>query len=87
MATINITTTPAQDAVIQRVLDPANADRAAQTPPLVALSIPQYIMSILVSAFRGWKTKHAVEDTNALQTAWEAATPGQRTAARNALGL
>lgn len=88
MATIpQMTTTAAQDLVIQRELNKVNAANAAKIPPVAAMTIPQYVTSILVSAFNGWKAQQAREDTDGLKTAWEAATPAQRTAARTALGL
>lgn len=87
MATINLTSTAAQDVIIQRILDKVNADNAAKTPPIAAMTIPQYITSILVGAFQGWKQTQDREDLNALTTAWETATPAQKTSVRSTLGV
>jgi hypothetical protein len=87
MATINLVSTAGQDVIIQRVLDKVNAERAAQVPPLAALTIPQYITSILVSAFQGWKQHQDQEDLEALKTAWSTATTTQKNQVKTTLGV
>lgn len=69
MATFTITTTPAQDAGIQRALDRFNADRAAQTPPLPAVTANQYVTGVIRAAFDSWKQQKDADDQAAVATA------------------
>lgn len=87
MASITINTTPAQDAVIQRIVDKVNTERASQNPPLPALDISGYVQHILTEAFKSWKSQQDDEDVSSMKAAWASATPAERNQIRTILRM
>lgn len=54
MATYTFTTAAAHDAAIQVRVDAVNAERAARTPPLAALTPEQYLRGLFAGMFKSW---------------------------------
>lgn len=53
---------PATKALLTRLLARENARRAAQSPPLVALTLEQYVRDLIVDMVRGYKVQSAGQD-------------------------
>ena len=49
-------------ALLTRLLTRENARRAAQTPPLAALTLEQYVRDLIVDMVRGYKVQSAGQD-------------------------
>jgi hypothetical protein len=87
MASFTVTSNARQDAGIARTLARVNAERAAQRPPLGALTADQYVLATVRAAFDSWTAQSDDEDATTVHLGYTAATPAQRNAARAALGL
>ena len=86
MATISLTTTAQQDAVLARLLIAQNADRIAQQlAPYV--DVPAMVRGILVGAVQSWRAQQDQEDTAQVGKAYVEATPAKQASVRSTLGL
>jgi hypothetical protein len=59
MATYNINTSRLEEAGLSQALAQANAQRAAQVPPLPALTAAQYLAQLVSQALRGWVDQYS----------------------------
>ena len=57
-----LSVTAMNKAVLTRLLTRENARRAAQTPPLAALTLEQYVRDLIVDMVRGYKVQNAGQD-------------------------
>lgn len=84
---ITITPTAPQQAKLDEALIYVNEQRAAQVPPLPALNENQWAGMELLQRVKAILSESGSNKVHKLAVAYENATPAQRTAARNALGL
>jgi hypothetical protein len=85
---ITLTTTAAQDTILERLRLKTNAERAAQEPPLAPLvDVKALVVSILTNAVQSYRQQQIAEDLAAVGAVYEAGTNAQRTAIRTAAGL
>jgi len=86
MATITLTTTTAQDAILARLLIAQNADRMAQQlAPYV--DVPAMVRGILGDAVKSWKAAQEQEDLRMVGAAYNAASSTTQASVRSTLGL
>ena len=88
MATITLTTTAAQDAILARLLIAQNAERAAKTPPDPPYAdVQAMVRGILVAAVQSWRAQQEQEDTVKVGKAYVDAAPATQATVRSTLGL
>ncbi len=86
--TITLTTTAAQDVILERLRVRTNGDRAAQTPPLAPLAdIPALVTAVLTNAVLSYRQQQTAEDIALVGAAYDAGNAAVKTAIRNAAGL
>lgn len=86
--TINLTTTAAQDVILERLRVKTNLERAALSPPLSALAdIPALVTNILTDAVLSYRSQQLGEDAAAVSAVYIAGSNATRTAIRTAAGL
>ena len=86
MATITLTTTASQDAILARRLLAQNADRIAQQLAPYA-DVPAMVRGILVTAVQSWRAQQDDEDLRQVGRAYVDATPAKQATVRSTLGL
>ena len=86
MATITLTTTAAQDAVLARLLIAQNADRIAQQLAPYA-DVPAMVRGIIVGAVQSWRAQQEQEDTARVGKAYVDASPATQATVRSTLGF
>jgi len=86
MATITLTTTTAQDAILARLLIAQNAERAAQQLAPYA-DVPAMVRGILVAAVQSWRAQQDDEDLRKVGAAYVAAPSATQASVRSTLGL
>ena len=86
MATITLTTTANQDAILARLLIAQNADRAAQQLAPYA-DAPAMVRGILVAAVQSWRAQQNDEDLRQVGAAYVAAPSATQATVRSTLGL
>ena len=86
MATITLTTTAAQDAILARLLIAQNAERAAQQLAPYA-DVPAMVRGILVAAVQSWRAQQEQEDRATVGDAYNGATNAVQANVRSLLGL
>ena len=86
MATISLTTTAQQDAVLARLLIAQNADRIAQQLAPYA-DVPAMVRGILVGAVQSWRAQQGDEGLLQVGRAYVDATPAKQATVRSTLGL
>lgn len=87
MADYTVTTTTRQEAVLAVILTRSNAARAAQTPPLPALTLAQYVDARLTDVIKSYVAQLDEEGARAVRDAFLAASPADQTAVKTRLGL
>lgn len=87
MASFTFETTPAQDALIQALLNANNARRAALEPPLSALTAVEYTKARWLDTLEAMRAVVAADESSLIQRAFENASAVQRTAVKAVLGV
>lgn len=87
MATYSYTTTAAEEAGLTEVVAGVNAQRAAQSPPLPALTNGQYLLSILQSAFASYQQQKAARVATDLKTNYQNASAATQAQVQALLGV
>lgn len=82
-----ITLTAEQDAALATLLVRTNAARAAQTPPLAAITVAQYIQARATEVAESYRLQLAAEDEAAVLTAFKNATAAKQGQVKTTLGL
>lgn len=85
-APVTITTTAAQDAAIQKLVDRVNSERASQDPPLPALTREQWIRGVMAQAIQSYRDQAAHIDAIEACVVFKSLTVAQQTALISALG-
>jgi hypothetical protein len=83
---ITLSTTAAQDAILERLRVKTNEERALQELPALA-DIPALVRSILVSAVQSYRQQQTAEDIAAIAAAYEAAGASKRAEILSASGV
>jgi hypothetical protein len=82
----SIITSAALDAALTSVVTDINANRAAQTPPLGAITNQQYLQSLVNQHAQQWRIQRAREAVESVGT-WGNMTASQKTRFCTAVGL
>lgn len=86
--TYSLVTTTTQDEALQFVVDKENTRRAAQTPPLPALTIEQYLQQLVTTALPSYRAQFRQERVfDKMKDEWPNLTNTQKTAICNAIGV
>lgn len=81
-----ITTSPGLDAALSSVVTDINANRAAQTPPLGAITNQQYLQSLVNQHAQQWRIQRGREVIESIGT-WADMTVAQKAKFCTAVGL
>lgn len=87
MARYTLDTTTNQEAALTAIVAKRNAERAAQNPPLPALTNAEYVTSLWQSMLQSYVRETDDDTATTVREAWRNASAAQRNAARTALGL
>lgn len=85
--TYTITLTAEQDAALATLLTRTNTARAAQTPPLAAITVAQYIQARATEVAESYRLSLAAEGEAAVVTAYKAATAAKQASIKTTLGI
>lgn len=85
--TYTITLTPEQDTALAVLITRTNAERAKQTPPLVAITAAQYIQSRATEVAESYRLQLAAEDEAAVVVAYKTADATKRGQVKTTLGI
>lgn len=87
MASRTITTTAAQETALAHVVARVNAERAAQSPALPALSVAEYLQHVVGKTLDSYISARQERHQQQIRDAWQTASAAERTAALAALGV
>jgi hypothetical protein len=86
--TYSFTTTANQDEALQFVVEKENTRRAAQTPPLPAITIEQYLQQILTTSIPSYRAQFRQERVfDKLRDVWPTLTTTQQNNICSAIGV
>lgn len=86
--TYSLTTTASQDEALQFVVDKENTRRAAQTPPLPAITIEQYLQQIVTTAIPSYRARMRQERVfDNLKNKWSTLITEQKQVVCTQLGV
>lgn len=83
---VNLSVSATNKTVLTRMLTRENVRRAAQNPPLTALTLEQYVRDVIVDAFRGLAIQAGGFDHIDACVAFKALTAAQQTTITTNLG-
>ncbi len=85
---ITLTTTAAQDVILERLRVKTNLERAALSPPLAPLAdVPALVTSIMTDATTSYRSQQLGEDAAAISAVYINGSNALRTAIRAAAGV
>lgn len=87
MTTYTVTLTAEQDAALQILIQRTNGARAAQVPPLSAITVMEYVQARATEIASSYAKQIADETQAALLAAYKAAPIATQTQVKTVLGL
>lgn len=87
MTTYTITLTAEQDTALATLITRTNTARAAQTPPLPAITVNQYVQSRASEIASNYAAQIKGEDEAAVLAAYKAATAAKQSSIKTTLGI
>lgn len=85
--TITVNTNAKQETALTAIVAAVNVDRAAQTPPLTAITNQQYLDAIVTKAVVSYRQQYEQQNGDAIKAALMNATDVQIAGIKTTLGL